>query len=179
MRNFSKKPFFSILAVSIFTAIFFSSIVQASFLDTIRALVAINPLDIDVSAPTEVELGKVFRIEAEAINRGKDKIGNATAEIFLPGEPPEGLVLVRNKDPSRKIGVITGKKGKKFFWSAEGGLAGNYIVSIVVSGEARGQSISVQDSTLITVTEQAPATNPPFGVNVFQIFFDFFQKWFK
>ena len=77
-----------ILAVFLPTVVLFSS-TQASFLDIIRALVTINPLEVVVSAPPLVETNKMFKVEARVINKGEERIGRVTAEIFLS----EGLAL--------------------------------------------------------------------------------------
>ena len=66
MSGYSKKILLFLLAVFLLTTIFFSY-VQASFWDVIRAWVTINPLDVDLSAPVEVEIGKTFKVEAKAL----------------------------------------------------------------------------------------------------------------
>jgi len=123
MKSPKAKIFTFLLVFFLFTVLSFSGlmdkkedyIAQASFLDIIRALVTINPLELDVTAPIEVEINKVFKVEAKAINKGEDKIENAKAEIFLPA----GLVLLK-KDSVQNMGVIRGKKDKKGFLVSEG-----------------------------------------------------------
>jgi len=129
-----KKILVAILAISVLAFfIVFSSVAQASIFDMIRAWVTINPLLVDVSAPAEVEINKVFKIEAKIINKGEEKIEKAKGEIFLPS----GLILLK-KDPVQEIGIIPPKKEKKISWSVKGETIGSYIISVSVSGELRG-----------------------------------------
>ena len=88
--RFKKIPLF-FLVISVLIAGFCGGIVidkkdyqaQASLWDAIRAWVTINPLEVDVSAPAEAEIGKVFKVTAEATNKGEEKIENVKGEIFL------------------------------------------------------------------------------------------------
>ena len=159
MPSHSKKISTFLLAVLILTAIFFSGIIgkkenywaQASLWDIIKAWVTINPLSVDVSAPEEVEINKVFKITAKAVNRGEERIENAKGEIFLPDE----LVLLK-KDPVQKIGVIMGKKEKKISWTVKGKEIGNYFISVSASGELKGDLVSAEDSTMVKVIKPLP-----------------------
>jgi len=169
MRVFIKKFLPLFLAIFILIAIFFSGFAQASFWDVIKAWVTINPLEVNLSAPSEVEVNKVFKIEAKVINKGKEKIEKAKGEIFLP----QGLVLLR-KERVRKIGVIPGKKEKKISWSVRGKEIGNYVITISVSGELRGELISAEDSIKIQVKESLKRTSSPKWL---QNFLDFFREW--
>ncbi|MCH7604789.1 hypothetical protein IID24_02275 [Patescibacteria group bacterium] len=180
MKSLKPKIFTFLLALFFFSVLSFSGltdkkedyIVQASILDIIRALVTINPLGLDVTAPTEAEINKVFKVEAVAINKGGDKIENAKAEIFLPA----GLVLLR-KDPVQNMGVIRGRKEKKASWSVKGDSAGVYIISVLVSGELRGDIVSADATAKITLKEKP---SPPGSfLNVFQRFFEAFQRLFR
>lgn len=172
MPQYASKTLRFLLAVLIVTALFFfgaiaqreSRIAKASFLDIIRALVTVNPLSVEVSAPPEVEIGKVFKVEAEARNRGQERIENAKGEIFLP--PPLGLILKR-KTSIHEIGVIPGGKEKKIFWQVEGGTIGNYVISVVVSGELAGSLVSAEESTTVKIVESFLPHKP---------IFDFFSR---
>jgi len=170
MLNYSKKISFFLLAVFILTAVFFSGSAEASFWDMIRAWVTINPLVVDVSAPKEVEIDKVFQVTAEVINKGDEKIKNVKGEIFLPPE----LVLLK-KDPVQKIGVIPPKKEKEIRWAVKGEKDGSYIVSVEVSGELKGQIIRAEGNTLVEIKKSLRKTGPR---DWLQNFFDFFQKLF-
>ncbi|MBZ9572459.1 hypothetical protein KJA15_03955 [Patescibacteria group bacterium] len=179
MPNYFKKISTFLLAVFIFTAIFFSGIIdkketyfaQASFWNMIRAWVTINPLSVDISCPSEVEVNKVFKVTAKIINQGEEKIENAKGEIFLPS----GLTLLR-KDPIKKIGVIPGKREKKTSWPVRGEEIGGYIITVLGSGELGEDEIFAEDSTKVQVKESLEGFQPRKWL---QNLFDFFQKWFR
>ena len=158
----------SILSFFIFWGINYTKTNLASLIGIITARVTINPLEIQVSAPAEVEINKVFKVETRAINKGEEKIENAKGEIFLPPK----LVLIQ-KDSVKEIGVIPGKREKKVSWSVRGEAVGNYFVSVKVSGELKGQVISAEDSTEVIKIKKE--TGPR---GRFQNFFDFFQERF-
>ena len=169
-----KTKFFAFLLV-LFLSAAPTSFVQASFLDIIRALVTINPLELDVTAPAEAQINRVFKVEAVVTNKGKDTILNAEAKIF----PPEGLVLLKSK-LTQKMGVIQGRKEKKVSWSMRGeGIENvvNYFISVEVSGELRGEPLSADGTAKITLVEKSSPPGRPF--NIFQEFFDFIQGLFK
>ena len=173
MKSPKTKFFTFLLVISLSAAL--PLFAQASFFDIIRALVTINPLKLDVTAPAEAQINRVFKVEAVATNKGKDTILNAEAEIFLP----EGLALLKN-EPTQKMGVIRGKKDKKVSWSVRGeGIENvvNYIISVEVSGELRGEPLSADGTAKITLKEKSLPPGRPF--NIFQGFFDFFQRLFK
>ena len=111
-------------------------------------------------------------MEAKAINKGEDAIENARAQIFLP----EGLILLK-KDSIQKMGVIRGTKDKKVFWSVKGENLETYIISVVVSGELRGEVLSGDGTAKITLKEKSSPPGRPF--NIFQRFLDFFQGLFN
>lgn len=161
----------SVLSFFIFWGVNYTKINLASLSGIITAWVTINPLEVNVSAPSEVEIDKVFKVEARVINKGEEKIENARGEIFLPPE----LVLIQ-KDSAKEIGVIPGKKEKKISWSVKGEAIGSYIVSVKVSGKLKGDLISVEDSIMVEVKESVRKTGPQ---SWFQNFFDFFQKRLK
>ena len=171
MRVFIKKFLPLFLAVFILIAIFFAGFAQASFWDIIKAWVTINPLEVNLSAPVEVEVDKVFKVEAKAINKGEEKIENAKGEIFLPS----GLTPLK-KDPVKQVGVIPGKKEKKISWSVRGEEVGNYIIAVSVSGELKGGLVSAEDSTKVEVKESLKKTQP---MNWFQNFLNLFRKWLE
>ena len=170
MKSPKAKTFAFLLVISLSAAVPFFA--QASFFDIIRALVTINPLKLDVTAPAEAEIDKVFKVEAVATNKGKDTILNAEAKIFLH----PGLILLK-KDPIQKMGVIVGEKEKKVSWSVKGDSTGNYIILVEVSGELRGEPLSADGTAQITLKEKS--LPPGRSFNIFQGFFDFLQGLFK
>lgn len=147
---------------------------QASLWDAIRAWVTINPLEVDVSAPTEAEIGKVFKVTAEATNKGEEKIENVQGEIFLP-EGVEGIDFLK-KNSVQKMGVIQGKKSKKISWTVKGTGEGNYIFAVSVTGELKGDLVIAEDSSWVEIKESVEKTKPQ---KWYQNIFDFFQGWFK
>ena len=170
MPNLKKNLSIFLLAVFLAAAAG-SHVAAASFLDIIRAFVTINPLAVEVLAPSEVELNRVFKVEARALNKGEVKIEKAAGEIFLPA----GLSLL-GENAVKEIGVIPGKKEKKISWSVKGERVGNYIVSVSISGELNGSAVSAQGNTLVVVQEEfGPPQHP---VNLFQRFFNIFQIWY-
>lgn len=164
MRNSSKKLF--VFFVPVLAVVFFTSIAHASFLDIIRAFVTINPLEVKVSAPSKVEIGKVFKIEARIINKGEKRIENVQGEIFLP----EKLVLLGG-GPVKKAGIVAPGKEKKISWSVKAEKIDNYVISAQVSGILEGSSLSDEGSVVVEIIEKvSPGKNR---------FFEFLQRIFS
>ena len=178
MPSYSKNISFFFLVIFILIAGFCGGIIidkkdyqaQASLLDAIRAWVTINPLEIDVSAPTVVEINSVFKVTVEVTNKGEEKIKNVRGEILWP----EGLVLLK-KNPIQKMGVIQGEKSKKISWTVKGTKEGSYIVATSVTGELKGDSVSIEGSTMIEVEDFSKKPRPQ---KWYQNIFDFFRGWF-
>ena len=170
MKHPKAKISVFILAVFLSTVVLFSG-TQASFLDIIRALVTINPLEVEVSAPSLVEINKIFKVEATVINKGEERIGRASAEIFLP----QGLVLTK-KNTVQNAGAISGNREKTIQWSIKAEQATNYIISVSASAELKGDSITAQGNTVI-VTAQQGAVSPGQSVDFFQRLLNTFQRW--
>lgn len=163
----------SLLFVFLFLGINYFGNRLASLSSIITAWVIINPLEIDVFAPAEVEIDKVFKVTAKVINKGEEKIENARGEIH----PSEGLIVIK-KDPVQEIGVLPGKKEKKASWAMKGEEIGSHIIIVSVSGELRGELISAEGSREIEVKESlSPGRKPSF--DFLQRFFDFFREWFS
>ncbi|MCH7756843.1 hypothetical protein IIC45_02035 [Patescibacteria group bacterium] len=156
-----------------FTAlVFFSGTIQtshASFLDIIRAFVTINPLKVEVSAPAEVELNKVFKVDAKVINKGEVKIENLIGEIFLP----PGLSL-SGKSEIKTIRVVPAGREKKISWQVKGESIGNYVIAVFISGTVSGDAVSADGSKLVRVVKKTP---PPGRLgSAFQSIFTFIQN---
>lgn len=138
-----------------------------SIIGIITAVVSINPLEVNVSAPRETELGGAFKVKAIIINKGEEKIKDAEAEIFLP----EGLSL--KKTSVQKLGVIPGKKEKKASWQIRGEDIGNFFITVKASGRLEVKELNSEDSVLVKVIKRtSPGRRNFFGF--FQRFFDFF-----
>jgi len=179
MSSRFKKISLFFLAISILIAGFSGGIIidkknyqaQASLLDAIRAWVTINPLEVDVSSPAEAEINKTFKVTVEATNKGEEKIENVQGKIFLS----EGLVLL-NKKPIKKIGIIQGKKSKKISWTVRGTNKGEYGITASVTGELKGNLISAEGNTeMIEIKDFIEKPRPR---KWYQSLFDFFRGWF-
>lgn len=175
MEGYMRKILFSILAISFLSFILLLGMQYggnnlASLFNIIVARVTINPLEVEASAPSEVEIGKVFKVTAKLINKGEERIKNAKGEIhFFPG-----LVLLR-KEPIKKIGVIPSKKEKKVSWSVKGEEEGTYFIMVSALGELRGYEISAEDNIKVVVKESLNGIHPRI---LLQALFDFFRGWF-
>jgi len=161
-----------ILAVFLPTVVLFSS-TQASFLDIIRALVTINPLEVVVSAPPLVETNKLFRVEARVINKGEERIGRVTAEIFLP----KGLVVTK-KNTVQNVGTISGRREKRIQWLVQAEQTGMYLILVSAAAELKGDSITTEGNTVI-VTAQENAVIELQPTNLLQRFLTALQRWLR
>ena len=168
------KNFLLLLLAVLFLFIFFFFVIGtfreqlASCSGVITALVTINPLEVDVSTPTEVKIDKTFMVRAEIKNKGETKIDEVKAEIFLPDE----LELVR-KDKEQGIKVLRPQQKRFIFWFIRGKEVGNYIISVKASGELKGELISIEDSTMVKIRKRASTQE------WFQGYFDFLREWFS
>ena len=171
MLNYFKKIPFFLLTVFVLTALFFSDVVQASLWDVIRAWVTINPLVVDVSAPTEVEIDKVFQVTAKVENKGGEKIEEVEAEIFLLEE------LETKKDKEQEIGTLPPYKEKTIFWPVKGEKVGNYVILVKVSGELKEKEVFAEGSTVVEIIEKSLPGRGRF--DFFQEFFNFLRERFR
>ena len=147
-------------------------VAEASFLDIIIGLVAINPLHVNISVPSEAELGRNFKAEVAIENKGDERIRNHKVEIFTSS----GLVLV-NKSAVKEFGALNGNSTKNISWQVKGTEVGNFSISVSASGEVRSDAISAQGNTaLVTVVERFPPPRP--RLNAFARFLSFFSGWF-
>lgn len=169
MSRYIKKILLLVLLISllcffVFLGINYLKINLASLFSVITAWVTINPLEVDVSAPREIKIGKVFQVKAEVINKGEEKIEEVKGEIFLPA----GLVLIR-KDSIQEIGTIPAEKEREIRWSVRGEKIGNYFISVKVWAKLKGEEISAEDSVMVKVVKSQPRGK----------FFERFQAWFR
>ena len=171
MRIFIKKFSILFLVVFVLTALFFSDFAQASFWDMIRAWVTINPLSVDVSAPKEVEVDKVFKVEAKVENKGGEKIEEVEAEIFLLEE------LETKKDKEQEIGTLPPYKEKTIFWPVKGEKVGNYVILVKVSGELKEKEVFAEGSTVVEIIGKSLPGRGRF--DFFQEFFNFLRERFR
>lgn len=136
-----------VLSSFVFLGTSYSSSPLASLFGMIRAWVTINPLTVNVSVPSEVEIDKIFMVVVEIGNKGEKQIKNAQGVIFLP----EGLLL--KKKSAQAIGVISDRKKKKIQWPIKGE-EGNYIITVKVSGELEGNELTKEVSAKVLIKEK-------------------------
>ena len=172
MKHPKAKISVCILAVFLSTVVLFSS-TQASFLDIIRALVTINPLEVTVSAPPLVEINRIFRVEARVINKGEERIGRTVAEIFLP----KGLVLT-GKNAAQNAGAISGNRERRIQWSVRAEQIGEYFITVSASAELKGDIITAQGTTGLVKVQQEAVSSVQ-SVGFFQNILNIFQRWLR
>ena len=174
MFYFERKTAVFTFLVFFTVMVFFSgtaSTSHASFLDVIRAFVTINPLALEVSAPRDVEIGRAFKIEAKAINKGEVKIENVTGKIFLPAE-----LSLSGKSEIKKIGTIRAGREKKILWQVKGETIGRYIVTVSIDGVVGGDSVITEKTRGVEIIEKTP---PGRSGNAFQAMFTFLRQLFQ
>lgn len=176
-QEYMKKFLFAlilifILFIFLFLGLSYIKKYPASLSGIITAFVAINPLDVQVSVPSEFETNKTFQVRAELINKGADPIENVRGEIFLPPE----LILV-SSDPIKGIGVLRGGQKKKISWAVKAEKEGGHIITVLASGNLRGELVSAEDSKIVNVTTAIRGGGRP--TDFFQRFFDFIQGLFQ
>ena len=148
-----KVPFLFTAVLFCFSIIFFlgASFAHASLFDFIRAFVTINPLVVEVTAPAEADLNRVFKVEANVINKGEVRIENVTGEIFLPAE-----LTVSGKE-IKNIGIVPAGKEKKVSWSVKGGSIGEFfIITVSISGVVQGDVVTAEGTKLVAIVKKAP-----------------------
>lgn len=147
------------------------NVVYASLLDIFRSVSIFNSLDVRVSAPQKVEISRVFKIDANIINNGKEKINVTEGKIILPsGLSPLGRNVINN------TGIISGENEKNISWSVIGDVVGSYVVSVSITGEKDGDDINAEGSTKIKVVEQKNVRGK--SANIFLRFFSYLGELF-
>ena len=141
----------------------------------------INPLALEVTAPSEAVIDEVFKVEARIRNKGEEKINNVQAEII----PPQGLVLVTKKQ-IQKAGAIPGQKDRKVQWRVKVEKSGNYVIAVSARGELRGQAVSTEATIMVPIIkkvvglvnkEESGSSQSSSGL--WQGFLNFFRNWLK
>lgn len=165
-----------LVVVFSYNALFFlgASVAHASILDFIRAFVTINPLAVEVTAPLESDLNRVFKVEATVINKGEVRIENVTGEIFLPA----GLTV--SGQEIKKIGRVPAGRQKRVSWSVKGETIGDYVIAVSIDGTVNGDAVSADGTKLVSIVKKTPPPGQTSSISsgIFGNFFDFFGKWF-
>lgn len=159
----SKAVIKTILVLPLVLGLLFSSVsslIFASQTGTLVATVRINPLEVEVTAPSSVSLGERFKVEATVKNSGDTKIKKTKIEIFLNSELnlDSGLNLKGNTE--RKRGVVLAKDSKTAFWWVTAEKTGIYVISVEASGieEETGDLVEASGSTIVEVEVEAQAS---------------------
>lgn len=139
------KPALGVLALILLVALWQPVSAQSA---TLTATVKINPLDIQVFAPTNVVVGEWFDIKADITNRGS-QIVNKT---FAKANVPSGL-SVRGK--KKKIGVLGARETKTIIWRAKATRTDtNLLIQIDVNGTLMDEEISASSDSKIILASQ-------------------------
>lgn len=135
---------------------------------TVTATVSVNPLLIEAKArPKSVFVEKNFQVRAQIKNLGTNPLDDVMATIYLPS----GLLLL--SDENQYLGEIKAGRKKIASWKVKGQEAGEYIITVSVSGidTATNELITNESSTMVEVKNK-----PKGGLS---ILFDFFIKMFN
>ena len=127
----------SLLAVFLVTAV--PSFAQSAVL---TATVRPNPLKVEITAPSNVSVGKWFDINAEITNFGTEIVTKTTVTLNSPRE-----LRVRNK--KKRIGNLASGETISLKWQVKAKSEGNFIVLVEASGRLAGEKISASDSKII------------------------------
>ena len=126
-----------LLAVFLVTAV--PSFAQSAVL---TATVRPNPLKVEITAPSNVSVGKWFDINAEITNFGTEIVTKTTVTLNSPRE-----LRVRNK--KKRIGNLASGETISLKWQVKAKSEGNFIVLVEASGRLAGEKISASDSKII------------------------------
>ena len=120
---------------------------------TITFSVRINPLVVEISAPTEVDKGQKFIVEARVSNRGDRNIRKASAMLELPDE-----LVLRKKRKAKKLGKIRPGHTKTASWRVRAENLGDARLKVEATGldAISKESFSAYDTMLVTVSEPTP-----------------------
>ena len=108
------------------------------------ATVRVNPLEVEMTAPSNVVVGEWFTISISVSNRGSETIRKTTATLETLTE-----IVVRGKN--KKLGNVEPGEIKTVSWQAKANKAGNFIILAEVTGDLAGEQISAFDTTTISV----------------------------
>jgi len=145
-------------------------VAHASLFDFFQSKFTINPLVVEIFLPSKIEVSRVFKIDANIINNGKEKINVVEVEIFLP---PELSLLGANS--IKNVGIIPSEKKKNISWAVNGNFIGSYIVSVSIRVESNRDIVSAVGRAEIEVIEQT--SSPVQSVNIFLRFFAYIGEW--
>ncbi len=108
----------------------------------LTATVRPNPLEVKITAPSDVAVGQWFNISADVTNLGDQSITGVKAII----QAPTGVTVNGQK---KEVGTLAGGQTKTVTWRAKANDSGNFIIQVEASGNLAGEQISSSDSVLI------------------------------
>lgn len=112
---------------------------------SLTATVRINPLEVEIIAPSEVPVGEWFEIKAEVSNLGTERISRAFVTL---NTSPEFNIRGSEK---KNLGNLPSGKTKTVKWRVRVGSSGRYIATVEAKGNLAGEEISASDTTNISV----------------------------
>lgn len=110
----------------------------------VTATVRPNPLDVSVSVPSSVVVGKWFDISADITNLGNQNISSTVVTIHSPTE------ITIKGGQKKKIGNLAGGQTKTVTWPAKANSSGNFVIQVEATGNLAGEQISSSDSIIIS-----------------------------
>lgn len=138
--------FISVVIICLFTPLVPGPAIASDGEVVITSNVFLNPLKIQVSAPSKVTTGTIFTITAIIRNNGNLGIGKATAVIYLP----KNVELVKSKAES-KLGTIAPHKDTTTTWKVRALKKGNYVIMVLASGIYGGIVVTEAGVVLVAV----------------------------
>lgn len=110
----------------------------------VTATVRPNPLEVSVSAPGTVVVGKWFEVSADVSNLGSERIGQTVATLNTLSE-----LQVRGNN-RKGLGSLGSGQTKIARWQARANTSGNFVVQVEASGNLAGEQISSSNSVNIS-----------------------------
>ncbi len=112
----------------------------------VNATVKVNPLEVEIVSPNEVEFGQWFSLEVHVRNLGAEPVNNTTLEI-------NGSQKISIRGRKRvNLGNLAANQKKLVTFQAKANTPGEYIIQVEVNGMLIGQEITASDTTVISST---------------------------
>jgi hypothetical protein len=108
-----------------------------------------NPLINSISAPDKVALNQKFEIQATIQNLGDINVENVSVLIY----PSSNIKLIKANE-LQDVGTLLSHSNRVISWQVKITKEGKYILSIVTYGTYQGNTISDEDTCLITALKK-------------------------
>ncbi len=112
---------------------------------TLVATVRPNPLEVEISAPGSVPVGKWFEIKATISNQGSVAVTKTSAKIHK-----SSTLSIRGK--KKRIGNLDPGSPQTITWQAKANQTGKFVILVEVEGVLEGEKISASNATVILAT---------------------------